>query len=73
MSLSVQPVQQAHQAGLVQTAKGAALGPAAAPAPAQFGSAPAASLSISAQAKVAQAKALAIKNGHDPDGIQDGK
>ena len=74
MSLSVPAVGPANYASQVQAVKSPApdVGSAATQT-ARFGSAPAASLSISTQAKVAQAKALAIKNGHDPDGIQDGK
>ncbi len=45
----------------------------AAPVKTAYGSTPSAVVNISAQAKVAQAKAYAIKHGHDPDGVQDGK
>ena len=75
MSLSVQAAGQASPASQVKTTNSPAadLENGIAPAPAKYGSTPAAALSLSAQAKAAQAKALAIKTGHDPDGIQDGK
>ena len=75
MSLSVQAAGQASQVSRVQTTQSptADLGGGTAKKPTKHGSTPAAVLSISAQAKAAQAKALAIKTGHDPDGVQDGK
>ena len=74
MSLSVQSAGQASPSSTAQAVSSALPVTTEAPkASASFGSAPAAAVSLSAQAKVAQAKALAIKTGHDPDGIQDGK
>ncbi len=67
MSLSVSGVGQALPAQQT-TSPASGLNAAAAKPPVKFGSGPAAAVTISAQAK-----ALAIKNGHDPDGVQDGK
>ncbi len=71
MSLSVSGVGQAAS---VQQTKSAVADQDSGPAktPVKFGSSPAAAVTLSAQAQ-ARAKALAIKNGHDPDGVQDGK
>ena len=72
MSLSVQTAGQTSPVNQAAKSAVGVVGGGAKP-PAKFGSSPAAVLSVSAQAKAAQAKALAIKTGHDPDGIQDGK
>lgn len=80
MSNSIQAVTSTPPVSQIQKTTSPAVSPdnQAAKTASSFGKSPAASLSISSQAKVAQgkvaqAKALAIKNGHDPDGIQDGK
>ena len=72
MSLPVQAAGSTGPSSLVQKVNSPTPGKAgksgAAKPVASFGSTPAAALTISAQAK-----ALAIKTGHDPDGVQDGK
>ena len=68
MSLPKIAAGQPSPISLVSNAKKAALPEERGPKSGRFGSTPAAALTISAQAK-----ALAIKTGHDPDGVQDGK
>ncbi len=75
--MSISPVgsRTTDPAVTVQQAKGPAAAETteATKAPTAYGSTPAAVVDISAQAKAVQAKADAIKHGHDPDGLQDGK
>ncbi len=70
--MALQGVGQTGQAGQAPpaTIPSAGKDSGAVKAAPAFGSAPSAAVSITAQA---QAKAYAIKHGHDPDGIQDGK
>jgi hypothetical protein len=81
MTLSHSRLSQLSGSGQAQqlTTPAASLGAgaqepeAAQSVPVSYGSTPSAVVSVSAQAKALQAKAYAIKHGHDPDGLQDGK